>query len=146
MLAGVAAGVVLPRGFFGFAGLAMGRGAAPDANGGQVAVRAGVRGSAHADPHSQTQTQRPHPGVRQRRLAGFAHKFERSARAAQTSGRLPLRGLRLPPGSLVRPLLPAEGRAEWDFLSGGEGARDPAEEAIQLRLTGRNVHQLLWQL
>lgn len=136
MLAGVAASIVLPRGFFGFAGLAMGRGAAPDANGGQVVVRAGVRGSAHADPHSQTQTQCSHTGFCQRRLARVAHEFERSARAAQTAGRLPLRGLRLPAGALVRPLLPAEGRAERDFLRGGEGARDPAEEEVQLRLPG----------
>lgn len=136
MLAGVAASIVLPRGFFGFAGLAMGRRAAPDTNGGQVVVRAGMCGSAHADPHSQTQTQCSHTGFCQRRLARFAHKFERSARAAQTAGRLPLRALRLPAGALVRPLLPAEGRSEWDFLRGGEGACDPSEEKIQLRFTG----------
>lgn len=146
MLAGVAAGIVLPRGFFGVAGPAMGRGAAPDANGGQVVVRAGLRGSAHARPHSQTQTQRPGPGVCQRRLARFAHQPQRSARAAPAAGRLPLRALRLPAGALVRPLLPAEGPAEWDLLGRGEGACDPAEETVQLRVPGRNLHQLLWQL
>lgn len=136
MLAGVAAGVVLPRGLFGAAGPAMGRGAAPDANGGQVVVRAGMCGSAHADPHSQTQTQCSHTGFRQRGLAGFAHQSERRARAAQAAARLPVRALRLPAGALVRPLLPAEGRCEWDFPHGGEGACDPPEEKIQLRFSG----------
>lgn len=136
MLAGVAAGIVLPRGFFGAAGPAMGRGAAPDANGGQVVVRAGLRGAAHAHPDSQTQTQRPRPGLCQRRLAPFPHQSERSARAAPAAGSLPLRALRLPAGPLVRPLLPSEGPAEWDLLRRGEGACDPAEETVQLRVPG----------
>ena len=100
MLARLAAGVVLPRGFFGFAVLAMGRGPAPDANGGQVAVRAGVCWSAHADPHSQTQTQRPRTGFRQRRVAGVFHKFERSPRAAPAALCVLRGGRGLPVGAL----------------------------------------------
>lgn len=101
MLAGVTASIVLPRGFFGFAVLAMGRGPTPDANGGQVVIRAGMCGSAHADPHSQTQTQCSHIGFCQRCVAGVVHKFGRSARTAQTASGLLLGGLRLPVGALL---------------------------------------------
>lgn len=146
MLAPVTAGVVLPRGFSGRALLAMGRGPAPDANGGQVVVRVGMCGSAHADPHSQTQTQRPRPGVRQRRVARLLHKFERSARAAQTAAGLRLRALGLPVGALLRPILPVEGSAERGSRRRGEGARDQTPETVQLRVAGRDVDQLLWQL
>lgn len=101
MLARVAAGIVLPRGFFGFAVLAMGRGPAPDANGGQVVIRVGMRGSAHAHPHSQTQAQCSDTGVRQRCVAGLFHKFERSACTAQTALRLLCGGFGLPAGALL---------------------------------------------
>lgn len=100
MLAGVAASVLFPRGFSGFALFAVGRGPAPDANGGQVAVRVGMCGSAHADPDPEAQTQRPHPGVRQRCMAGVFHKFERSARTPQTAPGVLRRGVGLPVGAL----------------------------------------------
>lgn len=101
MLAHVTASIVLPRGFFGFAVFAMGRGPTPDANGGQVVIRAGMCGSAHPDPHSETQTQCAHTGLLQRGVAGFLHKFERSAGAAQTAFRLLRGGFGLPVGALL---------------------------------------------
>lgn len=146
MLAPVAAGVVLPRGFFGFAVSAMGGGPAPGANGGQVAVRPGVRGAAHADPHAQAQAQRPGAALRQRRVARLVHEPERSARAAQAALRLRRRGLGLPAGALLRPLLPVQGSGERGFPRGGKGPGDQTQEAVQLRLAGGDVDQLLWQL
>lgn len=146
MLALVTACIVLPRGFFGFAASAMGRGPTADANGGQVVIRVGVCGSAHTHPHSQTQTQCSHTVLCQRRVAGCVHKFERVARPAQTALRMPCGGLWLPVGALLRPLLPVEGSAERDLQRGGEGPGDPAEAEVQLCLSGGNVDQLLRQL
>lgn len=88
MLACVTASIVLPRGFFGFAVFAMGRGPTPDANGGQVVFRVGMYGSAHTDPLSQTQIQCSYSGFCQRCVACLFDKFERSARTAQTAVRL----------------------------------------------------------
>lgn len=101
MLAGVTASIVLPRGFFGLAVFTMGRGPAPDANGGQVVIRVGMCGSAHADPNAKTQTQCSHTGFCQRCVACFFHKFERSARTAQTALCLLCGGFWLPVGALL---------------------------------------------
>lgn len=101
MLASVAASVVFPRGFLGFAVFAVGRGAAPDANGGQVVLRAGMCGSANTDSHTQTQTQCSCTGLCQPGMVGLFHKFEWTACSAQTALRLPRRALRLPAGAHV---------------------------------------------
>lgn len=146
VVAPVTAGVVLPRGFSGFAVLSVGRGPAPDANGGQVAVRVGMCGSAHAHPDAETQAQCSRAGVRQRRVAALPHQFERAAGAAQTAFRLLRRRFGLPVRDLFRPLLPDEGSAEWDLQRRGEGACDQTEETVQLCLSGGNIDQLLWQL
>lgn len=90
---------MLPWRLFGFAFFAMGRGAAPDANGGQVAVRVGVRGSPHTHPHLEAQTQHPHPAVRQRGVAGLLHQSGRPAAATQAVLRLPGRDMRLTAGT-----------------------------------------------
>lgn len=124
LLARVAASLVFPRGFSGFALFAMGRGPAADADGGQVAVRVGLRGSAHAGAHSQTQTQRPRAGLRQRRVAGVFHESEQSARAAPTALRLLCGRFGLLAGAPFRPLLPVQGRTDWDIQRRGKGPRD----------------------
>lgn len=100
MLALITASIVLPRGFFGFAVFAMGRGPTPDANGGQVVIRLGMCGSAHTHPHFETQTQCSYTSFRQRCVAGFFHKFERTACPAETALRLLCRGLWLIVGAL----------------------------------------------
>lgn len=100
MLAIVAASVVLLGGLLRLAVFAMGGRPSPDADGGQIAVCAGLCGLADIGPHFETQTQCCDPGFRQFGVAGFLHEPWLSAPVRETPFGLRGGGIGLPHGAL----------------------------------------------